>query len=46
MEAKLTDGDVTGAVHFASSNDTRAPFDDETLSGLQSKHPPLPHLLT
>ena len=33
MEAKLSDGDVTGAVHLASSNDTLASFDDETLSG-------------
>ena len=39
VEAKLSDGDVTGAVRLASSNDTLAPFDDETLSGLQSKHP-------
>jgi len=29
-------------VRLASSNDTLAPFDDETLSGLQSKHPPSP----
>ena len=42
MEAKLSDGDVTGAVRLASSNDTLAPFDDETLSGLQSKHPSYP----
>ena len=42
VEAKLSDGDVTGAVRLASSNDTLAPFDDETLSGLQSKHPPTP----
>jgi len=39
VEAKLSDGDVTGAVHLASSNDSYAPFNDETLSGLQSKHP-------
>jgi len=45
VEAKLADGDVTGAVHLASSNGTLAPFDDETLSALQPKHPPsLPDL--
>ena len=42
MEAKFADGDVTGAVRLASSNDTLAPFDGETLSGLRSKHPPSP----
>ena len=42
VEAKLSDGDVIGTVHLASSNDTLAPFDDETLSGLQSKHPSSP----
>ena len=42
VEAKLSDGDVTGAVRLASSNDTLAPFDDETLTGLQSKHPSAP----
>ena len=42
VEAKLSDGDVSGAVHLASSNDTLASFDDETLSGLQSKHPSSP----
>ena len=42
VEAKLADGDVTGAVRLASSNDTLAPFDGETLSGLRSKHPPSP----
>jgi len=42
VEAKLADGDVSGAVHLASSNDALAPFDDETLSGLQSKNPPSP----
>ena len=42
VEAKLADGDVTGAVRLASSNDTLAPFDGETLSGLWSKHPPSP----
>ena len=41
VEAKLADGDVTGAVCLASSNDTLAPFDGETLSGLWSKHPPM-----
>ena len=45
VEAKLSDGDVTGAVCLASSNDTLAPFDDETLSGLQSKHPSSPPYL-
>jgi len=42
VEAKLADGDVTGAVRLASSNDTLAPFDGKTLSGLWSKHPPSP----
>ena len=42
MEAKLSDGDGTGTVRLASFNDTLAPFDDETLSGLQSKHPSSP----
>jgi len=41
VEAKLADGDVSGAVRLATSNDALAPF-DETLSGLQSKHPPTP----
>jgi len=39
VEAKLADGDVTGAVRLTSSNDTLAPFDGETLSGLWYKHP-------
>jgi len=39
VEAKLANGDVTGEVRLASSNDTSAPFDDETSSTLQSKHP-------
>ena len=42
MEAELSDGDVTGAVCLTSSNDNLVPFDDETLSGLQSKHPSSP----
>ena len=29
-------------MRLSSSNDTLVPFDDETLSGLQSKHPPSP----
>jgi len=42
VEAKLSDGNVTGAMHLASFNDTLVPFDDETLTGLQSKHPSAP----
>jgi len=32
VETKLSDGDVSGAVRLASSNDTLAPFDNETFS--------------
>ena len=42
VEAKLSDGDFTVAVRLASCNDSLVPFDDETLSGLQSKHPSFP----
>ena len=42
MGAKLLDGNITGAMCLASFNDTLAPFDDETLSGLESKHPSVP----
>ena len=41
-EAKIFDDDVSGAMYLASSNDKLALFDNEKLSGLQAKHPPVP----
>ena len=41
-EAKLSDGDVRGAIRLTTSNDTIAPRTAETLLTLKSKHPPHP----
>ena len=38
---KLACGDIKGAIRLLSSNNTHLPCDENTLSSLQSKHPPL-----
>ena len=38
---KLANDDTKGAIRILSSEDTILPFDDDTLSRLKSKHPPL-----
>ena len=40
VSAKIEEGDVRGAVRLASSNDTLAPYDDETAAALRLLHPP------
>ena len=42
VEAKLSAGDVSGAVRILSSDAALSPFDSETLQALQEKHPPSP----
>jgi hypothetical protein len=40
VSAKIEEGDVRGAVRLASSDDTLAPYDDETAAALRLLHPP------
>ena len=40
VSAKLEEGDYTGAVHIACSEDSIAVINQETLSELKAKHPP------
>ncbi|OXA43090.1 LINE-1 retrotransposable element ORF2 protein [Folsomia candida] len=42
VEAKLSDGDVQGAIRLLTSDDVIAPKNEETLSALLLKHPPHP----
>ena len=42
VEAKLQDGDISGAVRLVSSEETIAPNSAETLEVLRSKHPNMP----
>ena len=42
VSSKLEEGDFTGAVKMASSDDKFTPLNDTTLSALQSRHPPAP----
>lgn len=42
VEAKLSDGDVSGALRLISSDDIIAPNNEETLNALRQKHPPHP----
>lgn len=42
VEAKLSDGDVSGALRLLSSDDCIAPKNEETLRSLQLKHPAHP----
>ena len=42
MDRKLSDGDVSGAVQILCSDNTVAPFDNETLEALRNRHPPSP----
>ena len=42
VEAKLEDGDVRGALRLLESEETIAPYDDETQRALLQKHPPHP----
>ncbi|KAL1448357.1 hypothetical protein WDU94_014016 [Cyamophila willieti] len=39
IEAKVSDFDIKGAIKVLSSDDTLAPFDQETLEALKTKHP-------
>jgi hypothetical protein len=39
VSAKLEEGDIRGAVRMAASNDTIAPYDDETVAALRQLHP-------
>ena len=39
VSSKLEDGDVRGAIRLAASDDTMAPFDDDTAAALRVKHP-------
>lgn len=41
-EAKLSDGDINGAIRLISSDDCMAPNNEDTLSSLNEKHPPHP----
>lgn len=42
VEAKLSDGDISGAVRLISSDDCIAPNNEETLNSLKQKHPEHP----
>lgn len=42
VEAKLSDGDVSGALRLLSSDDCIAPKDEKTLKSLKEKHPAHP----
>lgn len=42
VEAKLSDGDVSGALRLLSSDDIIAPNNEETLNTLKQKHPQHP----
>ncbi|OXA61805.1 RFX-like transcription factor daf-19 [Folsomia candida] len=42
VEAKLSDGDVGGAIRLLTSDDVIAPNNEDTLSALLAKHPPHP----
>lgn len=42
VEAKLADGDVSGALRLLSSDDCIAPKNEETFKSLQQKHPAHP----
>ena len=41
LSSKLEDGDFKGAVRITCSEDTMADLNEETLSALHAKHPPL-----
>ena len=40
ISGKLEEGDFTGAVRLASSDDVLAPYDEATFAALQKRHPP------
>ena len=42
VSSKLEEGDISGAVRIASSEDTLAELNEEALSALRAKHPPQP----
>lgn len=42
VEAKLSDGNISGAMSLLSSDDSLAPKDEETLYQLKCKHPSAP----
>ena len=42
IEAKVAEGDITGAIRLLCSDDTLAPFNQSTLSLLKEKHPDHP----
>ena len=46
IEVKISDGDVSGAVRILSSDLSMAPHTPETLSALNSRHPPAPPALS
>ena len=42
VEAKVSDGDIRGAIRLLSSSEATAPFSPEVLEALKSKHPSPP----
>lgn len=42
VEAKLSDGDISGSLRLISSDDCIAPKNEATLNSLREKHPPHP----
>ena len=42
VSEKVEDGDISGAIRLASSDDRLADYSDDTLADLQSKHPAPP----
>lgn len=45
VEAKLSDGDIRGAIRLLCSDDTVAPYNQSTIDSLLDKHPPHPEPL-
>ena len=42
VATKIDEGDFSGAITLASSDDVLADFDEDTFKAMQAKHPP-PH---
>lgn len=46
IENKISDFDIKGAVRLISSDDTFAPYNEDTLNSLRAKHPPPSRILS